>query len=77
MDSQFRLQIELDNGAFCEGDNPEDTTPTREIARILRDLADKIDGAPAEHLSMYRSLKDHNGNPVGTYAIKTNEYLKR
>lgn len=70
MDSQFRLQIELDNDIFF-------SNPTIEIARILKDLARKIEDLDASDLSMYQNLKDINGNCVGTYAIKTNEYLKR
>lgn len=52
----FRIEIETDNAAFA------DHAPS-EVARILRDLADKLDhchGLPA-HVPLY----DLNGNKVG------------
>lgn len=49
----FHLKIECDNAAFAE--------PTYEIARILRELADKIE----ESDGMNRKIYDVNGNHVG------------
>lgn len=71
MDSQFRLQIELDNDAFTDN-------PLQEIARILQATASKLLQANSpDEFSYYQNLKDINGNSVGTYGIKTNEYLSR
>lgn len=56
----FRLTIETVNAAF-------DDAPASEIARILRDLADKLerDGVPMDGRENWR-LRDVNGNTVGT-----------
>lgn len=55
----FRLQIETGNAAF-------DDAPASEIARILRDLAGRIecDGIPPKGDCWH--LRDVNGNRVGT-----------
>ena len=56
------IKIETGNAAFdeeCGG------SPTHEIARILRDLADRFeDGTPPEY------LRDVNGNRVGTVDVR-------
>ena len=57
----IRLQIKTDNAAFAD-DNRD-----REVARILRDLADSfevglvVDGRP---------IMDYNGNRVGFVGVK-------
>ncbi len=53
----FRLQITCDNAAFDEG-------MATELARILRDLASRLERG--EDFSKYRNLRDINGNIVGT-----------
>lgn len=52
---QFDLSIDCDNEAFTDD-------PTAEVARILRNLADRLTGAsPDEDYP----LRDVNGNRVG------------
>jgi hypothetical protein len=53
--AQFSLTIDCDNAAFTE-DYPGD-----EIARILRELAEKIEGGTLQNIR----LNDINGNFVG------------
>lgn len=50
----FRLLIETDNAAF-------DDHPATEIARILRETADKM-----ERGNFINKLRDVNGNTVGS-----------
>jgi len=52
-ESFFEMQINTDNAAF------EDKS---EIARILREIADRIDGG-----SIAGKIRDINGNMVGTF----------
>lgn len=58
--SEAKLTMNMDNAAFgeCNG---------YELARILRDLADKVDGA--QHDDDYWVAKDINGNTVGKLII--------
>lgn len=58
----LKLHIETDNAAFSE-------CPEGEIARILRDLAKRIE-ANASH---YIVLRDSNGNRVGECEISETE----
>lgn len=52
---RFVLKLSCDNSAF-------ETDPTAEVARILRALADRLEGAsPDEDYP----LRDANGNRVG------------
>lgn len=73
--STFKLTIELDNSAF-DGD---DCGP--ELARILRDMADKVEDLPRRELGDYGSPpRDVNGNRVGQAwfemdSIEDEEYL--
>lgn len=53
----FRLSIETVNAAFDEGRAPY------EVARILRDLADRIESRAC--LPVFVPLYDVNGNRVG------------
>lgn len=54
----FKLEIDTGNAAF-------DDTPASELARILRDLAHRLEceGAPPRGDSF--ALRDFNGNRVG------------
>ena len=52
---RFKLSICTDNAAF-EGDE------NAEVARILRGLADRLEGASPDE---YYPLRDVNGNKVG------------
>jgi hypothetical protein len=63
MNERFNLYIDLQNDAFQQ-------SPETEIARILRDVADRIEHSTKFDLSMYRTIRDINGNDVGRYAIK-------
>lgn len=56
----FNLEIKCDNSAFGDG------MLQHEIARILRKLADKIEGEPLE---LSGGLRDINGNRVGSFHI--------
>lgn len=52
------LTISMDNAAF--GDDP-----AAELARILRDLADRVERVNPENIS----VRDANGNKVGELTI--------
>ena len=60
----LKLKIDTDNLAFDQ--------EGQEVARILRDLADKL-----EHLDELQEsqlpLRDHNGNTVGYYQTWTDQ----
>lgn len=58
---KFTLSFSTDNDAFY---NDEDG----EIARILRDLADRVEGG--DIAAQHRNVRDINGNVVGTYVLK-------
>jgi hypothetical protein len=57
MDNIFTLDITLDNAAF-------EDDPCMEIARILRETADKVERGKHDGRTM-----DYNGNGVGKYGI--------
>lgn len=58
----FTLEFECENDAFQDGDE------SREIARILRHIAQIIEtqGAPAHHQTVF----DMHGNGIGRYDVK-------
>ena len=58
---KFTLSFSTDNDAFYDDENGE-------IARILRDLADRIDRGDIAFL--HRNILDGNGNIIGTYVLK-------
>jgi len=64
MAERVTIQIQTGNAAF-------DESPTREVARILRDLASRFerDGLPPE------TLRDLNGNACGTVAIEARVWI--
>ena len=64
MISQFRLYITTENAAF-----EESTDGREEIARILRDTADRLERG-SEDFRWYQTLRDANGNDVGRAGIK-------
>ncbi len=51
------VEVKMDNDAFSE--------PAIELARILRDIADRIEGGEV----MAFSLRDANGNTVGKFKV--------
>lgn len=57
----FRLYIRTDNDAFADDPRPE-------IARILRDIANRVESGDDYH--HYRTIFDINGNDVGRFALK-------
>lgn len=61
---QFRLQIDCGNDAFG-GDL---ITAEFTLADLLRDVAHRLEAG--EGAEVWRNIKDHNGNIVGTFALK-------
>ena len=55
----FKLTIKTDNAAF-------EDDPTAEVARILRALADRMEGASSDEAYL---IHDINGNRVGQAAF--------
>jgi hypothetical protein len=53
----IRITIDTGNAAFSDGNKGA------EVARILRELADRLDDSGAEVLPV--TLRDYNGNRVG------------
>lgn len=53
---RYRAIIECDNAAFADA-------PEREVARILRDLADEVERTGS--IDQLVTLRDVNGNSVG------------
>ena len=56
------IKIETGNDAFVDNETPE-------TARILRELADRIDGHPHFSDGHEQSLRDYNGNEVGVCGV--------
>jgi hypothetical protein len=64
MSLEFKLQLDMGNAAFDEGMEGHET------ARILRELADKIDhDLHGLTRSDTGTLRDINGNKVGTWEV--------
>lgn len=63
---RFNLSIDMDNAAF----DPDllDGSPNAEVARILRDLADRLDSDEGS-MAAQGSVRDVNGNTVGTWTL--------
>lgn len=63
----FKLAIDTGNAAF-DGETPHDGTCTAEIVRILREVADKLEGGSllCEYGGGSFPVRDINGNTVGT-----------
>lgn len=57
---KFELSIVTTNSAF------EDAGPNYEVARILRELADKVEEG-GQNVFL---IRDHNGNSIGMAEIK-------
>lgn len=62
---EFKLAINCDNPAF---DNA-----SSEVARILRELADRIDGHPHFSAGHSQPVMDANGNEVGGFVIEADD----
>jgi len=63
MAEHLKLFIDIETDAFLE-------SPTRELARILRNYADNLETAAVD--PAYTTLLDSNGNKVGEVQISTN-----
>jgi hypothetical protein len=61
----FKLNLRIDNAAFGEGSRDY------ELARILREIADKIEAG--QDYATYKTVFDVNGNDVGRYARKNDD----
>jgi hypothetical protein len=60
--TEFKLNINMENDTFVEN-------PSEEVARILRDLADRIKGHSNFSKGHSQPLRDINGNTVGGFDI--------
>jgi hypothetical protein len=58
-----QIKIEMDNAAF-------EDDPTAEVARILREVAKRIDGHPHFSPGHDQPLRDANGNEVGYITVE-------
>lgn len=59
----FTLKIKMDNSAF-EYDN------SLEVARIIKECAERIDGHPNFSPGHSQPLYDVNGNEVGDFVVE-------
>lgn len=59
------IRIDMDNAAFEQ--------PTYEVARILRDLAERVEGHPHFSPGHDNTLRDYNGNEVGFCQVRETE----
>lgn len=57
-----KMEIRMDNAAFEDNES-------HETARILRALADRIDGHPHFSPGHEQALRDSNGNEVGFFGV--------
>lgn len=53
----FELRIDTGNAAF-------EDAPGVELARLLREIADQVEGSPVP-----RAVRDANGNQVGAWRL--------
>lgn len=59
--SRFVVELECDNDAFAEA-------PSAEVARILRDIANRIEDTPLDSRAIpIGTARDLNGNRVGFF----------
>lgn len=68
MSYTFTVKIDCGNAAFCDYDYPTYTSAAPELARILREIADQIEGG--RQYDFFQTIRDVNGNDVGRYALK-------
>ena len=57
---KYYLKLYLENDAFAEGAGPE-------VARILRELAERVEGYSFTNAPTRFPVRDINGNRVGTH----------
>jgi len=61
MATEFTIKMDTGNAAF-------DPDPQYEVARILREIADRLERDGANGL--YQTIHDINGNDVGRWRLK-------
>lgn len=66
--SKFILTFSIDNAAF-------DENPAREVSRILAEVATTIESNDTVP-DYFQNIRDINGNIVGTYAVKSDDYIQ-
>jgi hypothetical protein len=66
----FTLTIRTDNAAYCDDDG--EPIPASELALNLRTVADRIE--QGDTFDTFRNISDSNGNIVGTFALKPDDY---
>ena len=59
----FKMRFDTENAAFDDGNRDH------EVARILRNIADKIESGQATGLN--QNVFDENGNIVGTFVLSS------
>ena len=60
---KFKLRFKMDNAAF-------EDYPEKEIVRILRQVADKIDELAPGDCYPYDTIRDINGNRIGDWELE-------
>jgi hypothetical protein len=65
----FKVSIDCGNAAFCEGGTPTQESAAPELARILRNIAERLENG--DYYDRFRNCTDSNGNIVGTFALKS------
>jgi hypothetical protein len=72
MSMKLVLEIVCDNAAFgLDCDDVVSGDCRLEVARILHEAANKLEGRYDESIYDERSLHDSNGNRVGSYRLGT------
>lgn len=62
----FKLSFDTDNAAF-------DDMPELEIARILRDIANRVESGEVSGYHKALNVRDINGNVIGTFKFDPTE----
>ncbi len=62
---KFTISFSCENAAFDTTDDP--AQEEREIARVLRDIADKVERG--EEMMFYQTIRDVNGNDIGRFKL--------
>ena len=69
MTHTFTVKTECGNAAYTdEADNATNDSAAPELARILREIADRIEAGT--DYGWFKTILDVNGNDVGRYALK-------
>ena len=74
MSHTFTVKIDCGNAAFCdEAGNVTNDSAAPELARILREIADRIEAGT--DYGWFKTILDVNGNDVGRFAMKPGKYV--